>query len=126
MINSRKIEDLTPKAREACIKLLELFKQNGINCRVVQTLRDAEYQTSLYQIGRRGIKGEKTVTPLDGIKKKSRHQSGKAFDIAIFDDKGQPVWVDKRYKVMADLARSIGIIPGYYFKSIDADHFEVL
>lgn len=42
--------------------------------------REDKQQIDLYQIGRRGIDGEKTVTDCDGIDKKSDHQLGKAFD----------------------------------------------
>lgn len=124
MINSRNIEDLTPKAKEKCLEFIKLCKENGIEIKIIQTLRDAEYQNSLYQIGR--TKPGKKLTNCDGYKIKSKHQSGNAWDAVPLID-GQIDWNAKtEFKKMAELAKSIGIKAGYYFKMVDSPHFEII
>lgn len=82
-------------------KLIELMKKAISNSpydfKVVQGLRTAEYQNSLYQQGR--TKPGKIVTKLDGYNKKSNHQAkadgyGHAVDIAVcgqYDQNGNYV-----------------------------------
>jgi len=125
MINSRKIEDLTPAAQEKIKELLALCDKNDIKVLVIQTLRDAEYQNSLYQIGR--TKPGKVVTNCDGYRKKSNHQSGKAFDIVPVDDKGQILWNDsQKFRQIADLAVSLGLSAGFYWRKFkDSPHIEL-
>lgn len=82
-------------------KLIELMKKAISNSpydfKVVQGLRTAEYQNSLYQQGR--TKPGKIVTKLDGYNRKSNHQAkadgyGHAVDIAVcghYDQNGDYV-----------------------------------
>tara|TARA_R110000796_G_scaffold24935_1_gene70797 strand:- start:92 stop:523 length:432 start_codon:yes stop_codon:yes gene_type:complete len=46
------------------------------------------------------------VTQLDGFKNKSYHQSGKAFDIFIYDEHGACWDCVKKYKEVADIIKS--------------------
>lgn len=124
MINSRKIEDLTPKAQEQCNLFIRKCTEAGLNIKIIQTLRDAEYQASLYAQGR--TKPGKIVTKCDGVKNKSRHQSGNAWDAVVLDDDGEINWTDATlYKKMADIAVKMGLTAGYYFSFRDLDHFEI-
>lgn len=124
MINSRKIEDLNPKMKVKWIELVDLLLKHNIKVKVTCTLRDAEYQKSLYAQGR--TKPGKKVTNVDGIKSKSKHQSGMAVDFVLINSKGECDWNDiKTYKLIADLAKTIGLTPGYYFKLVDACHIEL-
>lgn len=124
MINSRKIEDLKPEAQIKCKQFIEECAKNGIEIKIIQTLRDSEYQASLYAQGRT-LPGKK-VTNCDGYKNKSNHQSGKAWD-AVPLKNGQIDWNDdKSFKKMADIAVKLGLNAGYYFKSLkDSPHFEM-
>lgn len=82
-------------------KLIELMKKAISNSpydfKIVQGLRTAEYQNSLYQQGR--TKPGKIVTKLDGYNRKSNHQAkadgyGHAVDIAVcghYDQNGNYV-----------------------------------
>lgn len=75
-----------------CFKMLKLAYEKMFSDRelkLTHTLRTLEEQQKLYKIGRSGIKGEKIVTNCDGVINKSKHQEGKAFDIAVFI-KGKP------------------------------------
>jgi hypothetical protein len=125
MVNSRKIEDLVPAAQEKCRALLTLCEKNNIKVTVIQTLRDAEYQNSLFQSGR--TKPGKIVTNCDGFRKKSNHQSGKAFDIVPVDAKGQILWNDSnKFRQIADLAISLGLTAAFYWKKFpDSPHIEL-
>nr|DAX95438.1 MAG TPA: L alanyl D glutamate peptidase endolysin [Caudoviricetes sp.] len=71
-------------------KLIELMKKaigdSPYDFKIIQGLRTAEYQNSLYQQGR--TKPGKIVTKLDGYSRKSNHQAksdgyGHAVDIAV-------------------------------------------
>lgn len=42
------------------------------------------------------------VTSCDGVKKVSEHQKGKALDIVIYDNFGQPIWTESFYKKFND------------------------
>lgn len=126
MLNSRKIEDLKPIAQGKCLQFIKACEDEGIKVKIIQTLRDAEYQNSLYQQGRTtGIKG-KFVTKCDGYKIESNHQSGLAWDAVPLDDKGVIIWTDMaKFKKMAEIAKGLGIKAGYYWKMIDSPHFEI-
>lgn len=52
MLNSRDIDRLRPDVAANCRKWLELCKDAGLNVLVTQTVRDREYQESLYAQGR--------------------------------------------------------------------------
>lgn len=56
---------------------------------------------------------------------KSKHAAGAAFDVVItshLEDSD-----DAAYRKLADLGKSIGLVPGYYFHSVPSDpyHFEL-
>lgn len=124
MINSRDIKDLTPNAQIKCSELLKACAALNIKAMVIQTLRDAEYQASLYQKGRPN--NPPTVTNCDGITKKSAHQSGNAFDVVPVDDHGKIKWNDREsFKQMAMAGKALGLKCGYYFKMVDSPHFEL-
>lgn len=124
MINSRKIEDLTPIAQEKCKLFIAECTKNGLKVKIIQTLRDSAYQQSLYAQGR--TTQGKIVTKCDGVKNKSRHQSGNAWDAVVLDEDGDINWSDATlYKKMADIAVSLGLVAGYYFSFRDLDHFEI-
>ena len=125
MINSRKIEDLTPEAQVKCRQFLAACATQGLIVKLTQTLRDAEYQKSLYAKGRTAPGA--IVTNADGFRHKSKHQSGNAWDAVPCSDKGVILWNDMpKFKLMADIATNLGITAGFYFKSIsDHGHFEI-
>lgn len=125
MINSRKIEDLTPEAQAKCKEFIAKCKEAGLTIKIIQTLRDGEYQNSLYKQGRYGDKG-KIVTYKDGLVNKSTHQSGKAWDAVPVDAKGVIEWTNlKKFALMASIAKSLDIMAGYYWKMKDSPHFEI-
>lgn len=52
MLNSREIKRLRPDVAANCLRWLELCKEAGLEVLVTQTVRDKEYQESLYAQGR--------------------------------------------------------------------------
>ena len=123
MINSRKIEDLKPLAQTACNLFKEECKKANLNVCITQTLRDAEYQNSLYQQGR--TKPGSIVTNCDGYKNKSNHQGGYAWDICL-NVKGKEYSDSSFFEKCGAIARKLGITWGGDWKSFrDTLHFEI-
>lgn len=79
MLNSRDIEKLRPDVAANCRVFLDLCKAEGLPVLVTQTVRDAEYQASLYAQGR-----TKPGSIVTNQKTPSFHsdKAGLAFDIA--------------------------------------------
>lgn len=125
MINSRKLEDLTPEAAELCQKWISECKESGITVLVYSTYRDAEAQRVEYLKGRTGVRGERIVTYKDGIKNKSKHQDRVAWDAVPLKGKVADWNNDAAYRKMADIAIKLGIKAGYYWKMVDRPHFEI-
>lgn len=98
-------------------------KKANLNVCITQTLRDAEYQNSLYQQGR--TKPGSIVTNCDGYKKKSNHQSGYAWDICL-NVKGKEYSDDSFFEKCGAIARKLGITWGGDWTSFrDTPHFEI-
>lgn len=88
------------------------------------TWRSTQRQQELYQIGRRGVAGEKTVTKLDGVTKKSRHNvyPSEAVDVCVDSDPGpgkHAVWDRAAYEPLGALCLKHGLTWGGAWASID-------
>jgi peptidoglycan L-alanyl-D-glutamate endopeptidase CwlK len=120
MINSRKIEDLHPKLQELCRKHIAACKAKGVDIIVTNTLRDTEYQASLYAQGR--TKPGSIVTNMQQI---GPHGFGLAYDIVpvVY---GKAVWNNPRlWVVIGEEGKKLGLTWGGDWKSIvDKPHFE--
>lgn len=129
MLNSRDIKHLTPEAQEKCRAWLAACAAQGLNIKITQTLRDAEYQKSLYMKGRdaQGKRIGAVVTNCDGYNKQSAHQSGKAWDAVPMNAQNVIQWTDMpSFRKMAEIADGLGITAGFYFKNMhDYGHFEI-
>lgn len=81
MFNSKEVFDLLPCVQLRCnsFKARAEMEVPGLKLIICSTLRDKESQDALYQIGRRGIAGERVVTNAKGGD--SFHQYGVAFDV---------------------------------------------
>jgi peptidoglycan L-alanyl-D-glutamate endopeptidase CwlK len=93
---------------------------------IIQGKRTPEYQRQLYNIGRRGIPGEKPVT----WTLKSKHLSGRAIDFAPLVN-GKPSYNEKLYPPSAATfqaaAKQLGlrIVWGGNWKVRDWGHIQV-
>lgn len=125
MINSRKIEDLHPKVQPLARKLIEVCAAEGIKIQVTATLRDFEYQNSLYAQGR--TKPGPIVTNAKGGQ--SLHNYGVAFDVVPVRD-GKAVWGTTGadgalWRRIGVLGASLGLEWGGDWKSLkDLPHFQ--
>lgn len=122
MINSRKLEDLQPHVREKLLVATAELKKQGISFLVVSTLRDQEYQTTLYNQGRNGNK-KPIVTNAQFI---GPHGFGLAFDVVPLVA-GKAVWnrTDLYAKIAIEM-KKVGFKWGGDWKSIvDKPHFEM-
>ena len=91
-------------------------------------LRTTERQQELYAQGR--TKAGKKITWVDGVTKKSRHQSGDAFDIYAYVD-GKASWDPKYYapiaKHLQEVAKTFGVDLewGGEWTKQDLPHFQI-
>jgi peptidoglycan L-alanyl-D-glutamate endopeptidase CwlK len=123
MINSRKIEDLHPKLQELCRKHVEACRARGVFAVVTSTLRDQEYQASLYAQGR--TKPGSIVTKMQLI---GPHGFGLAYDVAPVTPDGKTIlWNDTaKWKIIGEEGKKLGLTWGGDWKSfVDKPHFEL-
>lgn len=101
MLNSRDINLLRSDVAAACRKVIELAKAKGINILITSTVRDDEYQATLYAQGR-----TKPGSVVTNSKTATFHwdQAGLAFDFCPLDAKGACLWN------RTDLFRTVGAI----------------
>jgi peptidoglycan L-alanyl-D-glutamate endopeptidase CwlK len=115
------LKGLHPDAEAAAGRYINQLKAQGIDARVIEGNRTRAEQSALYQIGRRGIPGEPTVTDARGGQ--SYHNFGVACDVAIFHSSGSYITsgAHPSYATAATVGRSVGLSPGISFG--DASHF---
>jgi peptidoglycan L-alanyl-D-glutamate endopeptidase CwlK len=124
MINSRKIEDLHPKLQELCRKHIEACAKRGVKVITTSTLRDQEYQSTLYAQGRT-TPGQKVTQ----VKLIGGHGFGLAYDVAPVTPDGRTIlWNDiAKWKIIGEEGKKLGLKWGGDWKSInDKPHFEYL
>lgn len=105
MINSRKIEDLTPHVAKLCRAFVAACKKEGIDILITSTWRDNEAQNALYAQGR--TKPGKVVT--NAKAGQSIHNYKLAFDfVPIVNGKAQ--WNDLRtFKRAGEIGEKLGL-----------------
>jgi peptidoglycan L-alanyl-D-glutamate endopeptidase CwlK len=126
MINSRKLEDLDPQARDVCTAHLALCHRAGIELIVTSTWRDAEAQNALYAIGRTTQLTRNPVTKAKAWQ--SWHQFKCAWDVVAITS-GKPVWDanDPVWLQIVRLGKQAGAEAGADWKSFpDLPHFQVV
>lgn len=121
MLNSRDISLLRPDVEANCRKWLELCKANGLNVLVTQTVRDKEYQESLYAQGR--TKPGKIVTN-GRVPTFHSEKAGLAFDFCK-NVKGHEYDDNAFFAKAAALAKGMGFSWGGDWKSfVDKPHIQ--
>jgi len=121
MINSREIKDLHPVVRKKCEEHIAACKSKGVSIIVTSTLRDDEYQASLYDQGR--TKPGSIVTNLSVT---GAHGLGLAYDVVPVV-KGIAIWNDnKLWSIIGEEGKKLGLVWGGSWKSfVDKPHFEL-
>lgn len=156
---SRDPNDLTPLLKILNERFLLVCKERGTPCINTYTLRTSLEQEALYAQHREpldAVNARRTKAGMPPITEaqnafcvtwtmKSKHLPGpdgksRAFDVCLVDAQGHAVWNPKAdgdhngvpdWKDIADLGKSMGLVPGYYFpemhrgKNRDSAHFEL-
>lgn len=118
-----KLDSLEPAFRTKVEAFIARLKQMGINALPVQSRRTIAEQNGLYAKGRTAP-GLKVTNAKGGD---SPHNFGLAVDLCPVGKNGNLWWTcpNTVWRSMADQAKVMGLVPGFYFKSIhDPDHFE--
>lgn len=129
--DSRDLSHCEPELVRRYLLLKEIFKaRTGRELFETCTWRSKEKQNELYQVGRRGIPGEKILTKLDGINKKSRHNvyPSQAIDVCVDIDPGpgkQAVWDEASYMPLGPIAAEVGLVWGGDWAMHDYPHLEL-
>ena len=121
MLNSREIDRLRPDVAANCRRWLELCKEAGLNVLVTQTVRDREYQESLYAQGR-----TKPGSIVTNSKVPTFHAdtAGLAFDFCK-NVKGHEYDDNAFFHKAAALAKGMGFSWGGDWKSfVDMPHIQ--
>ena len=105
MINSRKLEDLTPHTEQLCRQFIKVCADNGIDILITSTFRDMESQNCLYAQGRT-LPGKKVTNAKAG---QSFHNYRCAFDfVPLVHGKAQ--WNDiALFTKCGQIAESLGL-----------------
>lgn len=115
---SRDLNLCHPELQRRILALKADFEaKTGMQLFFTCTWRSAEAQAELYMIGRRGVKGEKRVTWIDGKDKKSLHNfyPSRAIDVAVDVDPGIGVkvtWDPGKYEPLGAMAKKHGLVWG--------------
>ena len=118
MINSRKIEDLTPDTQAKCRNFEELCSLANIDVLITSTYRDNESQAVLYAQGRTGP-GKKVTNAGSGH---SWHNHRVAFDFVPIVA-GKAIWDDnKLWATCGAIANECGLEWGGNWKFSDKPH----
>lgn len=127
-VTIRDIKALRLPVRELAEKLVAECEKQGLKIIITQTLRTSEAQKEYYSWGRTKLNpytGKMTkVTNADGVKIKSRHQLGAAFDICI-GIRGREydtILLRKAGRIGMDLGLIWG---GTWASFMDMPHFEM-
>ena len=124
---TRDIKALRPPVRELAERLIAECEKQGLKIIVTQTLRTLEAQKEYYSWGRTKLNPHTAkmtkVTNADGVRVKSKHQLGEAFDICI-GIKGRE-YDTILLRQAGRIGMSLGLIWGGTWASfMDMPHFE--
>lgn len=129
--SKRSRERLQGVEEELAELMEEAIKESPIDFMIVDGLRTKEQQMELYAQGR--TKPGKIVTKVDGVKRLSKHQTGKAVDICPWVN-GKLDWNDpEKFKTIANHIKNVAeelaidvIWGGDWKGSWDKPHFELV
>lgn len=126
---SKDIADAHPMLQECWPKIQHKFETQypGLTLKIAYVWRSPSFQAELYQIGRRGIPGEKVVTNCDGTNKPSHHNHypSWAIDVDIYKD-GKVLWADNEYEKLTPIVQELGLVHGLTWVSFpDPQHIQL-
>jgi peptidoglycan LD-endopeptidase CwlK len=116
---SRDPKELVPELQEKYAEFCARMDGERLRFILTATRRTPEEQAALYAQGR--TKPGKIVT----WTLKSKHIEGKAFDIAMLDDKGKINWQGTAYQRPGEIGEEIGLEWGGSWSKPDRPHFQL-
>ena len=120
----KRLEAVLPGLRWRVLTLLRLMHAHGHQMTVTSGRRTQAEQQALYAQGRTAP--GKVVTQIDGVKKQSRHQQGRAVDCAFVLAPGQVSW-DGPWELYMAVAEELGLVAGGRWRRFpDRPHVEWL
>lgn len=122
-LNAERLAKVQPELAARCRALIALAASDGFSLVVTHGFRSFEEQNRLYEIGRRGVRGEKPVTNARGGE--SNHNRGAAVDFA-FVVGGEISWDERLYGRIGRWAAQAGLKwGGNWRKFVDKCHVEL-
>ncbi|PYX53912.1 MAG: peptidase M15 [Acidobacteria bacterium] len=119
--SERNIKTLNPKVQPLARALIETATAQGINVKVIASLRTYDEQNALYAQGR--TKPGRIVTKAKGGQ--SNHNFGTAFDVGIFSADSQKYFGESPdYAKVGVIGESLGLEWGGRWKFVDEPHFQ--
>ena len=139
------LESLATQARPKIKAFLDKLKANNVSYVVIETKRDVDVQRAYYAQGRQPLaavnelrkaaglhliseaENANKITECDGITHKSKHQFGKAIDVAPADKTGRPLWnaPTAAWEQIGVIAENCGLVWGGRWKDLpDSPHIE--
>jgi hypothetical protein len=118
--SEKNLATVVPQLQKLGRELLRRLAAEGLTFKVIQGRRTPEEQAALYAKGRT-TKGPKVTWTL-----KSRHLTGRAIDIALFQGKNV-VWESKHYTRAGEIGEQLGLVWGGRWRGgkTDRPHFEL-
>lgn len=118
--SEKNLATVQPQLQKLGRELLRRLAAEGLTFKVIQGRRTPAEQAALYAKGRTAP-GPKVTWTL-----KSRHLTGRAIDIALFQGKNV-VWESKHYTRAGEIGEELGLIWGGRWKGgkTDKPHFEL-
>jgi hypothetical protein len=116
--SEKNLATLEPQVAKIGREHLRRLAALGLTFKVTSGRRTQAEQDALYAQGR--TKPGPVVT----WTRKSRHLSGRAYDLTLFSGKN-PVWESKHYTTAGELGEKLGMTWGGRWKKPDRPHFEL-
>jgi peptidoglycan L-alanyl-D-glutamate endopeptidase CwlK len=125
-------EQLHPKLQPIWVRFMRLVRAGGDNPRMTFAYRSRFAQDRLWEIGRRGIEGERIVTNARGGESwHNVERDGKpaslALDVAMLTRDGRAILgdTDEAWERMGRVAESLGLTWGGRWKMRDLGHLQL-
>ena len=118
--SEKNLATVQPRLQKLGRELLRRLAAEGLTFKVIQGRRTPAEQAALYAKGRTAP-GPKVTWTL-----KSRHLTGRAIDLALFQGKNV-VWESKHYNRAGEIGEELGLVWGGRWKGgkTDKPHFEL-
>ncbi len=115
---------VAPATLAAARALADLASAHGADITITSGLRTRTHQAQLYADSLANAHAGLPFLPA-ALPGRSLHERGAAFDIAVLRP-ATGLTAEETYKLLADLAPTLGLRPGYYFRTVsDPVHFEL-